>query len=78
MRSNGSATDRSSNFERRLRETRDSELEPEMVTPNTAAYEEMVDREEVFPLVKQMNQTNGRGRNSGRTGNQSGRGRDAD
>jgi hypothetical protein len=74
----GSSTERAANFERRLRETMDSELEPEMVSPNTAAYEEMPDREEVFPLVKQLNQTNGRGRNSGRTGHQSGRGRDAD
>lgn len=78
MRRNSSPTDRSENFERRLRETMDSELEPEQVTPNSAACEEMPDREEVFPLVKQFNQTNGRGRNSGRMGHQSGRGRDQD
>ena len=74
----GSSTERAANFERRLRETMDSESEPEQVTPNTAALEEMPDREEVFPLVKQFNQTNGRGRNSGRSGSASGRGRDAD
>lgn len=78
MRRNSSPTDGSRQFERRLRETMDSELEPEMVTPNTAASEEMPDREEIFPLVKQFNQTNGRGRNSGGRGSQSGRGRDAD
>lgn len=74
----GSKTERGENFVRRLRETLDSELEPEFYTPHTAAYEEMPDREEVFPLVKQFNQTNGRGRNSGRVGHQSGRGRDQD
>lgn len=74
----GSKTERAENFVRRLRETMDSESDPEQVTPNTAAQEEMPDREEVIPLVKQFNQTNGRGRNSGRMGHQSGRGRDQD
>lgn len=78
MRRNSSPTDASANFERRLKETFDSELEPECYTPNSAAAEEMPDREEVFPLVKQFNQTNGRGRNSPRVGHQSGRGRDQD
>jgi len=77
MRSNGSATDRSANFERRLRETMDSELEPEMVTPWSAATEEIPEFEEQFPLVKQFGQTNMHGRRRGsKTGDQSGRGRD--
>jgi hypothetical protein len=77
MRRNSTPTDRSDNFERRLRQTMDSELEPEMVTPNSAACEENPEKEEVIPLVKQFNQTNMRGR-GGRLGNQSGRGRDQD
>lgn len=54
----GSSTDRSDNFERRLRETMDSELEPEMVTPNSAGAEELPSYEENFPLVRQFGQTN--------------------
>lgn len=57
MRRNSTATDRSGNFERRLRETMGSELEPEMVTPNTAGSEEL-DYDEKFPLIDQFKQTN--------------------
>ena len=57
MRYNKSATDRSKNFEDRLKETMDSELEPEMVTPNSAGSEEL-DYNEKFPLVDQFGQTN--------------------
>jgi len=35
-----------------------SELEPEQITPNTAGAEELTSYEEVFPLVKEFNQTN--------------------
>jgi hypothetical protein len=54
----GSKTERGENFERRLRETMDSELEPEQVTPNTAGAEDLPDYVEKFPLVEQFNQTN--------------------
>jgi hypothetical protein len=37
----GSNTERKDNFERRLKETMGSELDPEMVTPNTAGSEEL-------------------------------------
>jgi hypothetical protein len=72
MRRNSSPTDRSDNFTRRLKETIGSELEPELVTPNTAAEEEMPDRAEVIPLLNQFKQTNGRGRNSRSRGGQNG------
>ena len=79
MRSNRTPTDRSSNFEDRLKETMDSELEPEQVTPNTAGSEELPEYDEAFPLVNQFRQTNMRGRRGrGRQGNQSGRGKDQD
>jgi len=51
------ASHRFGNFERRLKETTESALEPEMVTPNTAGQEELP-YTEVFPLVKQFAQTN--------------------
>jgi len=77
MRHNSSPTDRSENFERRLRETMDSELEPECYTPHTAGAEELPEYEETFPLTKQFNQSNMHGRRRGsKTGDQSGRGRD--
>jgi hypothetical protein len=62
MRYDRTPTDRSSNFEDRLKQTQDSELDPEMVTPNTAGEEETPDHEENFPLTKQFRQTNMRGR----------------
>jgi hypothetical protein len=77
MRRDRTATDRSDNFERRLKETMNSENEPEQITPNTAGAEELPSYEEIFPLTKQFNETNMRGR-GGRQGNQSGRGRDQD
>ena len=77
MRRDYSPTDASKNFERRLRQTTDSELEPEMYTPNSAAFEENPEKGEVVPLVKQFNTTNMRGR-GGRNGNPSGRGRDVE
>lgn len=57
MRRNSSPTDASANFTRRLRETMDTESDPEMYTPNTAGSEEL-DYDEIFPLVRQMRQTN--------------------
>jgi hypothetical protein len=69
-------SDKNDNFIRRLRETMDSELEPEMVTPNTAGCEEQEGRE-IFPLVNKFNQTNMLDRpRHGRSGNTSGRGKD--
>jgi hypothetical protein len=65
MRRNSSPTDASTNFERRLKETMGSELEPEMVTPNTAGAEELPDYVENFPLVDQFNQTNMKSRKRG-------------
>jgi hypothetical protein len=73
----GSKTERADNFERRLRETKDSELEPEQATPNSAGAEELPSYEENFPLTRQFRQTNMRGRRGSR-GEQSGRGRDQD
>jgi hypothetical protein len=58
MRSNRTATDRTDNFERRLKQTMGSELEAEVVTPQTAGQEELTPYEDIFPLVKGMNQTN--------------------
>ena len=58
MRGGNPESHRNANFERRLRETMDSELEPEQVTPNTAGAEDLPEYEEVFPLVKEFNQTN--------------------
>lgn len=71
-------SDKSENFERRLKETMDSELEPEMVTPNTAGCEETEGRE-VFPLVNTFNQANMLTRpHHGHHRNTSGRGEDQD
>ena len=70
-------SDKSENFEKRLRVTMDSELEPEMVTPNTAGCEE-TEGQEIFPLVSFFNQTNmlDRPYHGRRHGNTSGRGED--
>jgi hypothetical protein len=76
MRRNSSPTDRADNFERRLKTTMGSELEPEMVTPNTAGYEELTPYEENFPLVKEFNQTNMRSGGRRIRDGQSQRGRD--
>ena len=57
MRYNKTATDRSKNFEDRLAETTQSELDPEMITPNTAGSEEL-DYDDAFPLIRQFKQTN--------------------
>lgn len=65
------------NLEQRLKETIDSELEPEFVTPMTAGAEELPEYQGVFPLTRQMNQTNMR--NTGRRPrSQQGRGKDLD
>ena len=53
----GHSSEKNDNFIRRLKETMDSELEPEMVTPNTAGCEE-TEGKEIFPLVNTFNQTN--------------------
>ena len=60
---------RGGNFERRLRETWNSELEPEQVTPNTAGAEELPEYEEIFPLVRQLRSTNMRSSGGRRKGN---------
>lgn len=57
MRRDSSPTDRTDNFERRLKKTMGSELDPEMITPNTAGSEEL-DYDENFPLIDQFEQTN--------------------
>ena len=72
------SSEKNENFIRRLRETMDSELEPEMVTPNTAGCEEQEGRE-IFPLVNKFNQTNMLYRpHHGRRRSTSGRGEDQD
>ena len=58
MRGGNPETHRNGNFEKRLRETMDSELDPEMVTPNTGGPEELPSYEENFPLTRQFKQTN--------------------
>jgi hypothetical protein len=71
-------SDKNDNFIRRLRETMDSELESEMITPNTAGCEEQEGRE-IFPLVNKFNQTNMLDRpHHGRRRSTSGRGSDQD
>jgi hypothetical protein len=57
FRSKHEATDRASNFTRRLAETIGTETDPEVVTPQTGGVEELP-YEDVFPLVNQFNQTN--------------------
>lgn len=65
------------NLEKRMKECRDSQEEPESVTPMTAGAEELPTYEEIFPLTKQFRQTNMR--NTGRRpSSPSGRGRDQD
>jgi hypothetical protein len=54
----GSNTERKDNFERRLKETMGSELDPEMVTPNTAGSEELSEYDSKFPLINEFRQTN--------------------
>jgi hypothetical protein len=72
------SSEKNENFINRLRETMDSELEPEMVTPNTAGCEEQEGRE-IFPLVNKFNQTNMRDRpHHGRRRSTSGLGFDQD
>jgi hypothetical protein len=72
------SSEKNENFINRLRETMDSELEPEMVTPNTAGCEEQEGRE-TFPLVNKFNQTNMLDRpHHGRRRSTSGRGEDQD
>jgi hypothetical protein len=75
FRSKTPETHRDSNFERRLKETMGSELEPEMITPNTAGEEELP-YEENFPLVNQFNQTNMKPGGRRKAGGQSQRGID--
>jgi len=57
MRGGNPESHRNSNFEKRLKETMDSELEPEMITPNTAGSEEL-DYDDAFPLIRQFRQGN--------------------
>jgi hypothetical protein len=46
------------NLKKRMTECWGSELDPEMVTPNTAGSEEEPYKDEVFPLIKQFRQSN--------------------
>lgn len=46
------------NLAKRMRVTRDSELEPELITPQTAGQEELGEYDDMFPLVRQSKQTN--------------------
>jgi hypothetical protein len=78
MRSNRTPTDGSTQFERRLKQTMGSELEPEMITPNTAGAEELTAYVENFPLVEQFRQTNMKSGGRRVPDGQKGRGRDAD
>jgi tRNA A-37 threonylcarbamoyl transferase component Bud32 len=55
------------NLAKRMAVTMDSELDPELVTPMSAGYEEEPDKGDVFPIVKQFKQTNMRGRYSRNT-----------
>jgi hypothetical protein len=57
MRVNKTSRDRSNNFEERLHETMDSELDPEIITPNTGGSEEL-DYDDKFPLIRQFRSTN--------------------
>lgn len=74
------------NLEKRMKQTWDSELDPELVTPMTAGFEEEPDKAEVFPIVRQFHQTNmragvgggGTGKGSRHRSNQSERGHDED
>jgi hypothetical protein len=58
MRGGNPETHRNGNFEKRLKETMDTESDPEMYTPMSTGQEEMDYADEKFPLVKQFNQTN--------------------
>ena len=46
------------NLAKRMKVTMGSELEPEMITPNTAGQEELSEYDDVFPLTRQFRQTN--------------------
>ena len=77
MRRNSTPTDRAANFEERLKETMNTESDPESFTPNTAGAEELPEYQDRFPLTRQFNQTNMRG-SGGKTQSKSGRGKDSD
>lgn len=62
MRGGNPETHRNGNFEKRLKETMDSENDPEMFTPNSAGSEELPEYDDKFPLVRQFGQTNMNGR----------------
>ena len=65
------------NFRRRLAETMGSELDPELVTPMSAGFDQGPDHEENFPLVRQFRDTNMGPRRGSRSRNDdSQRGRD--
>jgi hypothetical protein len=72
LKSKEDATGRASNFERRLKETMDTETDPESFTPNTSGAEELPYNEK-FPLIDIFNQTNmvpgGRRKGSGQRQN---------
>jgi hypothetical protein len=57
LKSREEETARAGNFERRLRQTMNTESDPEVVSPQTAAIEELP-YEDVFPAVNNLNQTN--------------------
>lgn len=66
------------NLAKRMRQTMGSELEPELVTPETAGSEEFPDGLECLPIENKFKQTNMRGGRITRRGSTSGRGRDQD
>jgi hypothetical protein len=57
LKSKEEATARASNFERRLKETMNTETDPEMYTGNTAGAEELPYNEK-FPLIDIFNESN--------------------
>lgn len=66
-------------FERQLERCRDTNLDSELISPETAGSEELPEYERNFPIERVFRQTNmGRARGSGRRGSQSGRGKDSD
>lgn len=56
------------NLRKRMAVTWDSETDPEMYTPMSAAAEEIPARADLFPLVKQFHSTNMKSRYSRDTG----------
>ena len=64
-------------FDRQLERCRDTNLDSELVSPETAGSEELPEYERNFPIERVFRQTNMRSRPRG-SGSQSGRGKDSD